>query len=454
MLTPDELEGAGDDAAREAGKAESDLLDFLVGLLLGGAALSAAAAMAAMAVGTRTTRMLDMVDARMPGIREAVRQDAERLARKSDERDRRAVGGPETWSETAERATEDAMRDIDALRLDMVEGAKRAYLEAVAKAAAQVQAGTLTEDQATRQAVLALEEQGVRTVAYAGNGARNVSSSVDVAVRRAVRTHVSRAAGEASLARSREYGTGLVEVSSHGGARPSHAVWQGRCYSLDGEREIDGVVYRDFRTATGYGTGAGLCGWNCRHSFGPYRHGAPRQYEPNPVSETGYTDEELYALSQRQRACERAIRAAKRELIGARGLYESDPSVANQVAVEKARRKVADRQARVRKLVSDANAKCAKGTALLRRPDREWVAGYEGAGKSEASGRTLDEALAAKGAAAAREKAGVTKRAHRDAVRSSLAAKGVTTHEFRLLSRSEQNAIVSDALTRRKPTKL
>lgn len=246
----------------------------------------------------------------------------------------------------------------------------------------------------------------------------------------------------------------MGSVSSHGGARPSHAVWQGRCYSLDGEREIDGVVYRDFRTATGYGTGAGLCGWNCRHSFGPYRHGAPRQYEPNPVSETGYTDAELYALSQKQRACERAIRAAKRELVGARRLYESDPSVANQVAVERARRKVADRQAKVRKLVSDANARCAKGTALLRRPDREWVAGYDGAGKSEASGRTLDEALAAKGAAAAREKAGVTKKAHRDAVRASLAANGVTVPEFRLLSRSEQNSIVSEALTRRKPTDL
>jgi D-alanyl-D-alanine dipeptidase len=226
-------------------------------------------------------------------------------------------------------------------------------------------------------------------------------------------------------------------------------VWQGRCYSLDGEREIDGVVYRDFRTATGYGTGAGLCGWNCRHSFGPYRHGAPRQYEPNPVSETGYTDAELYALSQKQRACERAIRAAKRELVGARRLYESDPSVANQVAVEQARRKVADRQARVRKLVSDANARCAKGTALLRRPDREWVAGYEGAGKSEASGRTLDDALARPSATKRIQSAGTSRTAVRKKVAAAMANDGVSVRSFPSLTAKRQAAYIEAAIPKR-----
>lgn len=28
--------------------------------------------------------------------------------------------------------------------------------------------------------------------------------------------------------------------------------------------------YKDFVESTGYGTGGGLCGWNCRHSFIPF----------------------------------------------------------------------------------------------------------------------------------------------------------------------------------------
>lgn len=36
------------------------------------------------------------------------------------------------------------------------------------------------------------------------------------------------------------------------------------CGAEDGER------YEDFEAATGYGTGPGLCGWNCRHNFYPF----------------------------------------------------------------------------------------------------------------------------------------------------------------------------------------
>jgi len=28
--------------------------------------------------------------------------------------------------------------------------------------------------------------------------------------------------------------------------------------------------YPDFIDSTGYGTGGGLCGWNCRHNFIPF----------------------------------------------------------------------------------------------------------------------------------------------------------------------------------------
>ena len=38
-------------------------------------------------------------------------------------------------------------------------------------------------------------------------------------------------------------------------------------YHRGGAADYLGQHYADFESATGYGTGAGLCGWNCRHTF-------------------------------------------------------------------------------------------------------------------------------------------------------------------------------------------
>ena len=90
-------------------------------------------------------------------------------------------------------------------------------------------------------------------------------------------------------------------------ARPSHQEWQGKIYSRSGTDER----YPDFVSSTGYGTGPGLCGWNCRHNFGPYFEGMENPFEQ-------YDSEEnlkQYELEQRQRALERRIRKTKREVM-------------------------------------------------------------------------------------------------------------------------------------------
>ena len=108
----------------------------------------------------------------------------------------------------------------------------------------------------------------------------------------------------------------FVEVTAHEGARPTHAVWQGRVYHRGGAVVQDGERYEDFEAATGYGTGPGLCGWNCRHNFYPFYPG---------VSVRNYTDERLaeldarnipyggglytrYEITQMQRALEQRVR--------------------------------------------------------------------------------------------------------------------------------------------------
>ena len=125
------------------------------------------------------------------------------------------------------------------------------------------------------------------------------------------------------LARMEEMDCEFVEVTAHEGARPTHAVWQGGVYHRGGAVVQDGERYEDFEAATGYGTGPGLCGWNCRHNFYPFYPG---------ISVRNYTDERLteldarnipyggglytrYEITQMQRALERRVRKYKRRYL-------------------------------------------------------------------------------------------------------------------------------------------
>lgn len=141
--------------------------------------------------------------------------------------------------------------------------------------------------------------------------------TIETAVLRAVRTGVGQASGNMALQGMIERDWDLIRVSAHIGARfgdggenPSnHFWWQGKLYSRTGKSK----QYPDFVECTGYGTGEGLCGWNCRHSFGP---GDP---DHNPYAD--FDEEEnkrVYELSQQQRKAEARIRKAKLRVLGLR----------------------------------------------------------------------------------------------------------------------------------------
>ena len=127
---------------------------------------------------------------------------------------------------------------------------------------------------------------------------------------------INQSAGKLQMELADEVGCDLVEVSAHAGARPEHAIWQGKIYSRSGKSD----KYPDFVTATGYGTGAGLCGWNCRHSFGPYIEGAPRVWTDEKLAELNepkyeYNGEKLteYEAQQMERHFDRQIHRWNRE---------------------------------------------------------------------------------------------------------------------------------------------
>lgn len=176
-------------------------------------------------------------------------------------------------------------------------------------------------DAVLSDAVAELARRGLETVDYR-SGQR---TTVDAAVRRHIDSQLSQAAIDMAVRQCDEWGVGLVMVDAHWGARPSHAAWQGKAYSLHGEVEVDGVTYPDLYEATGYQgrngwpLGAQLAGVNCRHRIYPYVPGEsviPGTSEDEVAGyeqKYGMTSEEYYEATQRQRAMERELRAAKRE---------------------------------------------------------------------------------------------------------------------------------------------
>lgn len=171
--------------------------------------------------------------------------------------------------------------------------------------------------EAIYNAVSELASQGIKVVTYPSGH----TDWADVAVRRAVMTGISQTAGQMQLDLAAEMDCDLVEVTAHMGARPSHAEWQGKVYSISGKSK----KYPKLSTATGYGTGDGLKGWNCRHDFYPFFEGiSERANLPVDVTENN----RQYELSQKQRAMERSIRATKRRLAAYDGaLADTDDEV-------------------------------------------------------------------------------------------------------------------------------
>lgn len=202
------------------------------------------------------------------------------------------------------RATAAGVQDVVSRdNLKMPANVQRAYLEVVAQAVAQVNSGMAGYEKATRDAVLKLARRGVSVVEYKSGA----WAQADVAMRRHIRTQVVQAGSRNTLDLMEETGHDLVQTSSHGGARPSHAKWQGRVFSLSGKSK----KYPPF-SRTGYGAVDGLCGANCKHDFGIYVEGQPLRYERDPDG-GDEKREERYQASQQQRAIEREVRTTRRE---------------------------------------------------------------------------------------------------------------------------------------------
>lgn len=189
------------------------------------------------------------------------------------------------------------------------EAAQSLFISECDNAYHKVMTGAVSYTQAVREAVDIIAQNGV-TVKYP-TGHRD---TIETATARAVRTGIAQAAGDISMERMKEQEWDIILVSAHIGARTgdggqnpgNHLWWQGQFYSRTGQDKR----YPPF-SVTGYGTGEGLSGWNCRHSFGP------GDGVNNPYKDIETEDNvRLEKLEQRQRALERRIRKTKQMVMG------------------------------------------------------------------------------------------------------------------------------------------
>lgn len=184
------------------------------------------------------------------------------------------------------------------------------YQKYLDQACMDIVTGAFSYNEVLRRVVTQLTNSGLRSIEFASGRAYRVN----VAARMAVMTGISQLTGQISDMNAELLGTEFFEVAWHGGARPEHAVWQGKVWSK-----------QQLRTVCGLGTVTGLLGVNCYHEYYPFFPG---------ISERNWTDEWLeeqnrlenipkewkgknyttYEAKQKQRQMETAMRAQREKV--------------------------------------------------------------------------------------------------------------------------------------------
>ena len=194
------------------------------------------------------------------------------------------------------------------------QSAQRLFINECDMAYNKVMSGATSYTQAVKEAIENVTSGGITLIQYRSKNTGDIrNDTIETATARAVRTGISQATAQITLKRMEEMKWEVVLVSAHVGARniggipENHELWQGKFYSLPQY----GHRFPDFYYSTGYGDITGLCGVNCRHSFGP-GDGENNPYDPIDTEE----NRNQYEKEQRQRTLERRIRKTKREVMG------------------------------------------------------------------------------------------------------------------------------------------
>lgn len=242
---------------------------------------------------------------------------------------------------------------------------KQEFLDSLNKAAGKVVTGVESRQAAMRQCIGEMTEKGIP--AFTDKLGREWSPEAYTNV--CIRTTVAKTATETQMERMNDYGVNLVAVSSHIGARPLCAPYQGRIFDRNNGSGYttdlnDNKIRYEPWSSTSYGKPAGLLGINCGHQIYPFIPGINVQrYFPYDEAENA----EQCKKVQKQRQLEREVRAAKRECTAL-------DTVGDKTGFDEAAVRLKEKQKKLQDYCSSNN--------LTYKPDRTATPGY---GKSEAA---------------------------------------------------------------------
>lgn len=260
----------------------------------------------------------------------------------------------------AVRSTRDYLNMVNT---KAAQSADEAYLRIVNQVYLETSLGVTDYNTAMRKAVRQLADRGITGADYYWKDKdgfmHHRRDQLDVAARRNILSSTSRMTGDIQMARAKDWGCNFVETSSHAGARPEHAAWQGRVFCLEGETR----EYPNFAKVTGYGSIEGICGVNCRHTFYPFFPGISERVS-QPYSKEA--NEKEYSQSQEQRKLEREIREQKRRILTAEAAN-------NPEGVRAAQLKLREKEAEMKTFLAE--------TGRRKESARQQVLGF---GRSEA----------------------------------------------------------------------
>lgn len=243
---------------------------------------------------------------------------------------------------------------------------KQEHLDVLNTNAMAVTLGERSRTQAIRETIEEMSDKGIPAFIDASGREWSAEAYVNMDIRNTVKN----AANAAQFASIEELGQDIVLVSSHTGARPLCAPYQGKFYSLSGKsgtiRDARGREYTyEPWSSTSYGEPAGLLGINCGHTIRGVSDGAfvnrEKQYNEKENSEE-------YEKVTKQRALERNIRKQKttRNALKAAGDDEG---------VREYDRKIRESNAKL-------DAYC-KENGLTNRRDRTEVYGYSDSSRKQ-----------------------------------------------------------------------
>ena len=170
--------------------------------------------------------------------------------------------------------------------------------------------GAFDYNSVLRRVVTQLTNSGLRQIDYASGRANRI----DVAARRAIMTGMSQITGKITDYNAEKLGADHFEVAWHSGARPTHAVWQGKVWTRE-----------QLINVCGLGSATGLLGINCYHEYYPFFPGISernwtdewleeKKRQENTPKTFGGKEYTLYEAKQQQRKMETAMRAQREKV--------------------------------------------------------------------------------------------------------------------------------------------